>query len=100
MKNQDGGPVRRDANFLAETKSMTRDFADRHVAPSSSLADSQQLSCTLPGDVPVTIYSEHIAKGTYNGTMYGTKPFGVSHFGKMTNFTKQIGDFTKDPSDE
>ena len=33
MKTQDGGPVCRDADFLAETRTLPREQADRYVRP-------------------------------------------------------------------
>jgi len=100
MKTQDGGPVQRDANFLAETRTMMRDFADRHVAAPCGLMDSQR-TCCPPGDLAVTIYSEAFAKGSYNSTAHNTTaPYGPSPFGKMTNFSKCMSDFTKDASHE
>lgn len=99
MKTQDGGPVQRDANFLAETKCLARDVADRRIGDSGQWTSLQQTG-TLPGDVPITIYSEKLAKGTYTGDQYGTAQFGASTFGKMSNFTKPVADCTKDTSNE
>eukprot|EP00892_Ulva_mutabilis_P008221 jgi/Ulvmu1/5771/UM025_0025.1 len=97
MKTMDGGPVKRDANFLAETRCLTRDVADRfahgkQAAPSSG-ADLDQ-------DVPITIYSSSLAKQRYNVEHYGSRPHGSTTFGKHANFTKMVGDYTKDTSDE
>jgi hypothetical protein len=99
MKTQDGGPVHRDTNFLAETKCVTREFADRRIADAQQTADLQQ-TATLSGDAPITLYTELLGKGTYTAAQYGTAQFGATTFGKMTNFTKPVADCTKDTSNE
>jgi hypothetical protein len=111
MRTPDGGPVQRDSSFLVETKCMTRDFADRHIKISNSQEQSKAADTVLaPGlepsvrasryNIPVTIYSEAIVKGDYNMAQYGTQQFGSTTFGRHTNFTKAVGDCTKDPSCE
>jgi hypothetical protein len=99
MRNQDGGPVRRDANFLAETRCMPREFADRHVRPVDTVTVKQH-TALLPGDAAVTVYSEAVAKGCYNEVFYGTQRYGATMFGKHANFSKAMGDYTKDSSNE
>jgi hypothetical protein len=52
-------------------------------------------------DVPVTIYSEAVASKTYGGTFSGTAALnGASPFGKATNFSKPMGDYSKVVIDE
>ena len=96
MKDQDGQPVQRDANFLAETRTVPRALADRRVADPGSLTPSHD-TVAPPGNEAVTIYSEAAAKGTYTGEFYGTRQHGPTLFGKYANFSKVIGDYTKDP---
>lgn len=93
----DGGPVCRDANFLAETRCLPRHAADRFVHGKNP---SQQSQASVENDVPVTIYSSALASNQYNAGHYGTRQYGSTTFGKYSNFTKAIGDYTKDPSDE
>lgn len=97
MKNMDGGPVNRDANFLAETRCLTRDMADRFV---HGKQPGMPVNSDLGRDVPVTIYSSALAQQRYNMEHYGSRPYGSTTFGRHANFTKMVGDYTKDPSDE
>jgi hypothetical protein len=62
MRTQDGGPVRRDADFLAETNTLPRHQADRFARPPGALGAAQR-TAALPGDGAVTIHSEALAKG-------------------------------------
>lgn len=96
MRDPDGRPAHRDANFLAETRTVPRELADRRVAARGSLAPQQRTAAPQGGEA-VTIYSEAAAKGTYAGGFYGTKQHGATTFGKYANFSKVIGDCTKDP---
>lgn len=97
MKTMDGGPVNRDANFLAETRCLTRDAADRFV---HSKQPPQSSMINIGTDVPITIYSSALARQQYNAAHYGTHQYGSTTFGKHSNFTKIVGDYTRDPSDE
>lgn len=97
MKTMDGGPVNRDANFLAETSCLSRAAADRFVHGKRPAAPAQ---VNLGTDVPITIYSSALGQKRYNAEHYGTRPHGSTSFGKYANFTKLVGDYTKDPSDE
>jgi hypothetical protein len=97
MLTQDRQPVQRDKTFLSEEKLLPQDTAGRFVGGKKPLARTLG---NLPKEVPITIYSEALALGTYNSTQYGSKPFGSTTFGKHSNFTKPVGDFTKDTSDE
>jgi hypothetical protein len=97
MMTQDRKPVCRDKTFLSEENFLSQDAAGRFVGGKKPL---EQTLGNLPKEVPITIYSEALTLGTYNSTQYGSKPFGSSTFGKHSNFTKPVGDFTKDTSDE
>lgn len=96
MRTQDGGPVRRDADFLAETFTLSREMADRYVRPAGDKTAAMR-TAKLSEDVPVTMQSEAMAKGQYAQAHHGTKRFGHPTFGKYTNFSKPIGDWSKDP---
>jgi hypothetical protein len=96
MKDPDGRPAIRDADFLTETRTVPREVADRRIRNAQSLSESQKMPM-IPAATPVTIYSEAAAKGTYAGGFYGTKQYGPTSFGKYSNFSKVIGDYTKDP---
>jgi hypothetical protein len=96
IKDPDGRPAHRDTDFLAETRTVPREVADRRIRNAQSLSDSQRMAA-VPSATPVTIYSEAAAKGTYEGGFYGTARYGPTSFGKYTNFSKAIGDYTKDP---
>ena len=106
MRNQDGGPVRRDADFLAETNTLARADADRFVRPladpHATLRNPALRTAKLAGDAPVTVYSEALAKGQdkYTGEFFGSARLGPATFGRHANFSKIIGDYSKDPSDE
>lgn len=97
MMTQDHGPVSRDKTFLAEEKLLPQHTAGRFVGGKKPL---ERTLGSLPKEVPITIYSEALTKGSYNSTQYGTKHFGSTTFGKHSNFTKPVGDYTKDTSDE
>ena len=99
MRTQDNGAVRRDADFLSETRTLPRGLADRYARPGGAAAAPAQ-SQTLPGDAAVSIYSEALADGRYGAAVYGSERFGATAFGKHANFTKVVGDYTKDPSCE
>lgn len=97
MLTQDRGPVCRDKTFLSEEKLLAQSTAGRFVGGKKPLEKTLE---SLPQEVPITIYSEALTKGSYNSTQYGSKHFGSTTFGKHSNFTKPVGDYTKDPSDE
>lgn len=51
--------------------------------------------------VPITLYSEAVASKTYGGTFAGTAALNaVSPFGKATNFSKPMGEYSKFVIDE
>lgn len=97
MLTQDRGPVTRDKTFLSEEKFLAQHTAGRFVGGKKPL---ERTLGRLPKEVPITIYSEALTKGSYNSTQYGSRHFGSTTFGKHSNFTKPVGDFTKDTSDE
>ena len=96
MHDQDGRPVHRDADFLAETFTLPREMADRYARGAADKTDAMR-TANLPEDAPVTIQSEAMAKGQYSEAHFGTKRFGHATFGKYTNFSKVMGDWSKDP---
>lgn len=101
--------MRRDADFLAETGTLPRHMADRFARPAASRSaydgtiTAALASEALPphsGDA-ITIYSEKLAHGKYPGDgVYGTARYGPAAFGRHANFSKQVGDYTKDTSNE
>lgn len=52
-------------------------------------------------DIPITVYSEAVAKGTYGGNLTGTRTMSkVSPFNKYTNFSKPMSEYNKVVVDE
>lgn len=115
MRNQDGGPAAADLIFLTEGQLISPATASRMAAAGGALgATTSSLGRTaaLPNpDVPITIYSEAVAKGTYTNTWTpgsrllssGTAAMSTASpgpFARYTNFSKPMSDFTKDPSNE
>lgn len=104
MKDQDGRPVVRDPIFLAETQIMTKANADRLLRQGGTLASGATATLRLPNpEVPVTLYSEAVASGNYNGTIVtgGTRTASVvSPFNKSCNFSKPMTAYDKVVIDE
>eukprot|EP01026_Neomeris_dumetosa_P062765 TRINITY_DN59474_c0_g1_i1.p1 TRINITY_DN59474_c0_g1~~TRINITY_DN59474_c0_g1_i1.p1 ORF type:complete len:200 (+),score=26.33 TRINITY_DN59474_c0_g1_i1:280-879(+) len=100
MKTQDGGEVKRDPTFLAETKIMDSQKAGRYLQQDIESPFKSQRLCDQ--EIPITFYSEKVASDKYMGTsVYGTLSKGKhSPFGKDSNFSKPISDYTKVVDDE
>lgn len=100
MKDPDGRPAYHDPVFVAETKIMTKDAADRLIPPRpETTMKVEQYKTTLVTngldleETPVTLYTEAQAGHTYAGEIPGTKP--EQGFGKYTNFSKPMSDYSK-----
>ncbi|GIL78511.1 hypothetical protein Vretifemale_7872, partial [Volvox reticuliferus] len=100
-KDPDGRPAQRDPTFLAETNIMSKQLADRIMGNKAKEAGAQDTTLLPNPDVPVTIYTEAVAKQTYGGVFPGTTTLNSSSpFGKSTNFTKPMSDYSKVVIDE
>ncbi|GMH41852.1 hypothetical protein BSKO_09762 [Bryopsis sp. KO-2023] len=89
MKTMDGGPVARDPVFLVESKICKKATIDRLMNGGATQTANVSTTALQSQDVPITIYSETLAK-------QHSKNDGVApNFGKNTNFSKPISDFTK-----
>lgn len=101
MKDRDGRPAQRDPTFLAEHEIVPKQLADRvfgETARSMGAADT----VVLPDpNVPITVYSEAVASKTYGHSFQGT--LTMNHgapFGKYSNFSKPMNDYSKVVVDE
>jgi hypothetical protein len=73
MKTQDGGPVQRDINFLAETRIVPRSLVDRLTPNAASLSGATATTCLADQSEPITLYSEAAAQqelGRFNVSMH------------------------------
>jgi hypothetical protein len=43
------------------------------------------------------VFQCKLRAGTYGEAFFGTRRYGAATFGKYANFTKQMGDYSKDP---
>ncbi|KAG1674736.1 hypothetical protein FOA52_013572 [Chlamydomonas sp. UWO 241] len=107
IKDRDNRPAVRDPTFLAETQMCARGDVDRvlkqaAVASGATLTATLSPSATSGDEVPVTIYSEAVAKAAYSGTMTGgTRTLSkVTPFGKECNFSKTMSEHSKVVVDE
>lgn len=89
MKTQDGGPVRRDRDFLVESGIMRPIDADRVVGGNH---DPSQVP-----DEPVTLYSQTLECGGGRRHTGVTAQHGgqVSAFSRDCNFSKPLSDYSK-----
>lgn len=103
MRDLDGraDTIKRDPTFLAEHRITDKHLADRVFGDTARQAGARDTSLLANPDVPVTIYSEAVANKTYGGTFSGTAALNsASPFGKTTNFSKPMGDYSKVVIDE
>ncbi|KXZ50088.1 hypothetical protein GPECTOR_18g65 [Gonium pectorale] len=101
MKDPDGRPAQRDATFLAETNMLAKQAADRLLGDKAKQAGARDTTLLPNPDIPVTVYTEAVANRTYGGVFPGTTTLNTaSPFGKSTNFTKPISDYSKIVVDE
>lgn len=101
MKDRDGRPAVRDPTFLAETQLVPKHLADRVFGDAAVAAGATQTVVLPNPDIPITLYSEHVATHKYGSTVYGTRPVvGTLPFNKNTNFTKPMGEYSKVVVDE
>ncbi|GLC39037.1 hypothetical protein PLESTB_001286400 [Pleodorina starrii] len=100
-KDPNGRPAVRDPTFLAETNIMAKQVADRLMVDKGREAGARDTTLLPNPEVPVTIYTEAVAKQTYGGVFPGTTTLNSnSPFGKSTNFTKPMSDYSKIVVDE
>ncbi|KAG2486279.1 hypothetical protein HYH03_015103 [Edaphochlamys debaryana] len=101
MKDRDGRSPTRDPTFLAETGLMVKHQVDRLMPDAAEKSGAVGTAVLANRDVPVTVYSEAVAKNTYGGAVYGTTTLNsASPFGKSTNFSKPMNDYSKIVVDE
>ncbi|PNW86767.1 hypothetical protein CHLRE_02g095149v5 [Chlamydomonas reinhardtii] len=101
MKDRDGRPAVRDPTFLAETQMMKKDAADRLMGETARQSGARDTTMLPNPDVPVTIYTEAVANKTYGGVFPGTTTLNTAApFGKSTNFSKPMSDYSKVVVDE
>jgi len=87
MKTQDGGPVRRDRDFLVESGIMRPIDADRVVGDNHDQA-------RVPAE-PVTLYSETLEGGHRHTGVTAQHGGQVSAFSRDCNFSKPLSDYSK-----
>lgn len=102
MKTQDGvelGLLDRDAVFLAEHGMDTKERLDR--ARLGQL-DTAAVTGHYAGNEAYSVYSQEAELEQYPSGLAttGTAPKGPNPFGKNCKFSKPIGDFTKDVTEE
>lgn len=87
------------SHFNQALKTMLRTLCPPPVTAPTTGATETVL---LPNpDIPITIYSEAVAKGTYGGNLTGTRTMSkVSPFNKYTNFSKPMSEYNKVVVDE
>ncbi|KAG2446850.1 hypothetical protein HYH02_008007 [Chlamydomonas schloesseri] len=101
MKDRDGRPAVRDPTFLAETQMMKKDVVDRLMGDTARQSGARDTTLLPNPDVPVTIYTEAVANKTYGGVFPGTTTLNTAApFGKSTNFSKPMNDYSKVVVDE
>ncbi|KAJ9525613.1 hypothetical protein QJQ45_003375 [Haematococcus lacustris] len=61
MKDRDGRPAVRDPTFLAETQLVPKHLADRVFGDAAVAAGATQTVVLPNPDIPITLYSEHVA---------------------------------------
>ncbi|GFR48684.1 hypothetical protein Agub_g10639 [Astrephomene gubernaculifera] len=101
MRDPDGRPAQRDPTFLVESKMLPKQVVDRIMVDKARQAGAVETTVLPNPDVPITIYTEAVAKQTYGGVFPGTTTLNTtSPFGKSTNFTKPMSDYSKVVIDE
>ncbi|GAX79489.1 hypothetical protein CEUSTIGMA_g6930.t1 [Chlamydomonas eustigma] len=101
IKDRDGRPAVRDPTFLAETQMMQKRDADRILKKEALEAGATATARLADPDVPITLYTEAVAKGTYTDSITGTRTMSkVSPFNKYTNFSKPMSEYNKVVVDE
>lgn len=101
MKDRDERPAQRDPTFLAEHSIVPKNVADRVFGETAKNMGATDTILLPDSNVPITMYSEAVANKTYGGTFQGT--LTMDHgapFGKYTNFSKPINDYSKVVVDE
>lgn len=100
MKDLDWNPAHHDPVWLAEAQLAQKNEVDRIVArnaggpPAADFARTARLAAR-GRDIPVSIYSEAVAKGTFGRSLYGSAPFSGAPFARDSNFSKPISELNK-----
>lgn len=102
IKDADMRPAVRDPTFLAETQIMPKADCDRILNQQAQASGATQTILMPDPNIPITIYSEAVAKGTYGeGSFSGTRTMSkVSPFNKYSNFSKPMSEYNKVVVDE
>ena len=98
MKDLDWKPAHHDPVWLAEAQLAQKNEVDRIVARNAGgppAADFPRTARLDQRDIPVSIYSEAVAKGTFGRSLYGSAPFSGAPFARDSNFSKPISELNK-----